>query len=412
MEAVRQPKGKNFQPRKPKPASDSLSWDIPATPQSPALPLQQVEQWSIEEPVPTVVQTIESVSVVETVTVTEEKIIETMTVVEEQEVSLIQDEIIVNTIVTEEVIEEKVVQVAEEVEEDVVVLMPKMPARRQAALEIEPSPVLLPIKVPIKMGANIHFGSSPSASAGGNKLVFGEPKPELKVEELFTRPSAASTSATVTGAYATTSVDAAISSPPGLSTSSPIIHDQHQYKHFEQLDTTSRRQPHHVNSGPASYYSQPHRAYDSYSQGQRYDHSGYSQRYAPYVGAQANLEEAFAPTYYGNTRGGQAAASSGGYYPYPHMMYSNDPYTSAAAFGHPAAPTTSSSSTTTRYQPSHGGYATSGYAASNNPYSPGASANAPHHQQHPQTQQQQQQPHYSQQQGGSSPNPRNNSRIF
>lgn len=282
-----------------------------------------------------------------------------------------------HTIVLEESSAQQTVESVEE--EDFVVRLPSMPARKQAALEIEPSAVLLPFSVPIKSGSNISFGAP-----GLSKVVFGESKTPSSASITAPVSSPASNSAAHSSsptaqkvyspeelfasatrssgqAYATTSVDAgnpAGSAPPGLGApKSPYHGHQQPYEHqsmehsSSSLNHTPQRR-HQQQQQQMPFYGQ---RYDSYGSPSQQQHS-FAQRFNPYAAQDESFGAVPPSSYYSGARQSQPGASAGYYHhpPHhyaPHVMYGADPY-GATSFNAPP---------TTRYHP--GSSSGSNYAA-------------------------------------------------
>lgn len=329
--------------------------------------------WAVTEPPRTVADVIETELVEEfqrKVTVQEEKVewhTEDSVCVQATVTEVVEETVVVITEVSEPVVAEE-----DSEDDDVYVRMPALSNRRQAALEIEPSAVVLPFSVPIKAATGIAFGAS--AASSGGKMVFGEskstsvasaqapsssaaaPQKVYSPEELFASASRPATQPSTYGPGSnpttTTSVDAA-GSPPGLGV--PKNPYQQHSSPRADYDAGSRRGP------QGGYYGQ--QRYDAYQP------HGYTQRYAPYG------EEAFGAAqsayYTGSAAAGRQQPGAGYYHhphpyqgqyhphahlqqqhhhayaPGPHVMYSNDPYGASAFAAPPAAP---GSVPTTRYQ--------------------------------------------------------------
>lgn len=356
------------------PAS-AASWDIPS---AAATTGSSELSWDLktEENVTLITEEFRSVSIQEEKTVSSDS---SATVLKETTVvaSVVQ-QVLQETNGSSQTIfleESQQIVVEEEEEEDFVVRLPMMPARKQAALEIEPSAVILPFSVPIKSGSNISFGAPGLSSS---KVIFGESKAPSATVPV---PSAVTTSPTTQKvyspeelfasatrssgqAYATTSIDAgnpAGSAPPGLGApKSPYL--GHQQSSYDQMDhgtsslnhTPQRR---HQQQQQMPFYGQRYDSYGSPSQQQQQQHS-FAQRFNPYAAQEESFGAVPPSSYYsGGGRQSQAGASAG-YYHHPqhyapHMMYGADPY-GAAAFNPPP---------TTRYHPGASSSAGSNYNA-------------------------------------------------
>lgn len=363
------------------------SWDTQAAPSSwEAQPAASSElSWDLktEDNITSITEELRTVSIKE---VSIQQDTETIAIQETTVVASVVQQVLQESgqkiVFEESVVQQTIELVEEEEEEDFVVRLPSMPARKQAALEIEPSAVLLPFSVPIKSGSNISFGAPGLSSS--SKVLFGESKTVAassvaapvaplnaspttqKVyspEELF-----ASATRSSGQTYATTSVDAGNpsgSAPPGLGavpkSPSYLGHQQHHqqqqsYEHQEH-GSAQRRHQQQQQQQQMPFYGQRYDSYGSPSQQQQQQHS-FAQRFSPYA-AQDESFGAVPPTsYYSGARQTQAGAASAAYYHHPHhyaphVMYGADPY-GAAAFNPPP---------TARYHPGTANNGTNTYAS-------------------------------------------------